>query len=204
MSLRLYIWYVFSVIYLRLVCKRFYGNTIILWQFLIFFFLVFCLPHKLRIQILTTSMQVSFYQIYFILWICQRGRSFNKILCSKTNNFVSDILRLRDFFFIKHVRHGLMIYCRLPIKLHLLWRVYIMRPLLKIKQYNLYNIYLMQNEKVDNYTFWLVYVLPLMFVYCIFMTSALWRVVDHWSIYRNFCLFIRFFWYFFTNIKRFP
>ena len=50
-------------------------------------------------QILTISLQDNFYQINFIQWLYENGRSEDKIYAIKNNNFESDIIRVRDFYF---------------------------------------------------------------------------------------------------------
>ena len=61
--------------------------------------LIFCVLKKRCLQILTISLQVNFYQINFIQWFYENGRSKDKIYVIKTNNFESDIIRVRVFFF---------------------------------------------------------------------------------------------------------
>ena len=50
-------------------------------------------------QILTISLQANFYHINFIRWFYENGRSIHKIYAIKTNNFESDFIRARDFYF---------------------------------------------------------------------------------------------------------
>ena len=45
------------------------------------------------------SLQVNFYQINFIHWFYENGRSKDKIYVIKTYNFESVIIRLRYFYF---------------------------------------------------------------------------------------------------------
>ena len=60
---------------------------------------IFCVLKKECLQILTISLQVNFYQISFIQWCYENGRSKDKIYAIKTNSFESDIIRVRDFYF---------------------------------------------------------------------------------------------------------
>ena len=76
--------------------KDFYGSKRIKDRFNVF---VFCVLQKLSLQILTISLQVNFYQIGFIQWFYEKRRSIDKIHAIKTNNFDSDIIRVRDFYF---------------------------------------------------------------------------------------------------------
>ena len=50
-------------------------------------------------QFLTIRLQVNFYQINFIQWFYENGRSIDKICAIKTKNFESDIIRVRYFYF---------------------------------------------------------------------------------------------------------
>ena len=45
------------------------------------------------------SLQVDFYQIYFIQWFYENGRPKDKIYAIKTNKFEAYIIRVRDFYF---------------------------------------------------------------------------------------------------------
>ena len=47
---------------------------------------------------MTLSLQVYFYHIDFIQCFYVNGRSKDKIYAIKTNNFESDIIRVRDFY----------------------------------------------------------------------------------------------------------
>ena len=51
------------------------------------------------LQILTISLQVNFYQINFSQWFYENEKSKDKIYAIKTNNFESDIIRVRDLYF---------------------------------------------------------------------------------------------------------
>ena len=55
---------------------------------------IFCVLKKRCLQILTISLQINFYQINFIQWFNENGRSKDKIYSIKTNNFESDIIRV--------------------------------------------------------------------------------------------------------------
>ena len=59
---------------------------------------IFCVLKKRCLQILTISLQVNFYQINFIQWFYENGMSKDKIYAKKPNNFVSNIIRVRDFY----------------------------------------------------------------------------------------------------------
>ena len=61
-------------------------------------FYILC-PKERCLQISTISVQVTFYQINFFQWFYENGRSNDKIYAIKTNNFESDIIRLRYFYF---------------------------------------------------------------------------------------------------------
>ena len=55
---------------------------------------IFCVIKKWCLQTLTLSLQINFYQINFIQWFYEKGRSKDKIYVIKTNNFESDIIRI--------------------------------------------------------------------------------------------------------------
>ena len=55
-----------------------------------------------------------------------------------------------SMIFVKEVHDVLVISSRTPVRLHLFWRLYILRPSSKFNIIIFMNIYFMQNEKVDN------------------------------------------------------
>ena len=65
----------------------------------VFIVFILCVIKKQCIQILTISLQVNFYQINFIYWFYENGRSKDKLYATKTNNFESDIIRVWNFYF---------------------------------------------------------------------------------------------------------
>ena len=65
----------------------------------VFNIFIFGVQKKRCLQSLTISLQVNFYQIDFIQWFYENGRSKDKIYAIKNNNFESDIIRVRNFYF---------------------------------------------------------------------------------------------------------
>ena len=87
----------YLVLCVREVCKRFLTEVKELRT--VFNVFIFCVLKKRSLQILTINLQFYFYQINFIQWFYENGRSKDKIYAIKTNNFESDIFRVRDFYF---------------------------------------------------------------------------------------------------------
>ena len=56
-----------------------------------------CLLNKQCLQIWAISLQVNFYQIRYY----EKGRQIDKSYAIKTNNFESDIIGVRDFYFLE-------------------------------------------------------------------------------------------------------
>ena len=62
---------------------------------------MFCGLKKRCLRTLTISLKFNFYQINFILWFYENRRSKDKIYAIKTKKFESDIIRMRDFYFLE-------------------------------------------------------------------------------------------------------
>ena len=78
------------------------------------------------LPILTTCLQVDFYQIN--KWLYETGRSIDDIYAIKTNNFDSDIPRVHEMSFLKKIGHGLVIVSKTQIKFAWFFKLYILIP----------------------------------------------------------------------------
>ena len=76
--------------------KDFNGSKRIKDSFNVF---IFCVLKKRCLRTLTINLKFNFYQINFIQWFYENGRSKDKMYAIKTKNFESDIIRIRDFYF---------------------------------------------------------------------------------------------------------
>ena len=70
---------------------------------------------KWRLQILTISLQINFYQIYFIQWFYKNGRSKDKIYVIQPT-ILNLILLEYEISILAKGRHGLVIFSRTQIK----------------------------------------------------------------------------------------
>ena len=59
---------------------------------------IFCVLKKRCLRTLTISLHLHFYQINFIQWFHENGRSKDKIYAIKTQNFESDIITIQNFY----------------------------------------------------------------------------------------------------------